>query len=280
MDKKITNEQLVAYVYNELPDQEAKLVKAGIENDPDTKQRYEALLAMRTNLGKVKDVEVEAPLILFSGDNSEMGTLGIFNNPVLKRVMAVAAVILVLLVVGRLTGLQISKQQGAITIAFAPENATSTTEPIINKNTNTQPTKSIDSMQFYNYASLQEKNAALSEEVEMLKSRMANVQQNFNRSKVGSTRLSEENLQQIVEQISDKNYKYFTGALEASTVRQEDYIKSLFTDFAIYLDKQRTQDLRNIEHTLINLKQESDIKNLETEEVIAKLIQSVNDKSY
>lgn len=90
----------------------------------------------------------------------------------------------------------------------------------------------------------------------------------------------QQDMEELARKISEQNLQLFSEVVKASQVQQEAYIKSLFSEFAIYLQSQRVEDLRKIEASLESLKQDSDLKKLETDQVIASLIQTVKDKNY
>lgn len=286
MDNDLTNEKLVAYIYGELSDEEAKTVKKLLLENPEARKKHQELLSIKNELGKVQDVEVEPPMILFSDTTSRPMWSVPFHNPLLQKVMAVAAILLFVLIAGKLAGLQVSRQQNGITIGFDTSKDEEVDKSTSRQTLTSQQPVIVDSTKWQNYATMQanlmKENASLLAQMEILRGEINAIQHAVEGSSLVTSKhnLKDEKLENLIKEVTDKNYKFFTGAIETANLRQEDYIKTLFADFALYLEEQRTQDLRIIENTLINLKQESDIKNLETEEVIAKLIKSVNDKNY
>lgn len=289
MDAKITREQIMAYLYGEMPAEEARLVEAYLEENPAMKAEYEDLYEVRKGLKQIKDVDVAPPMVMFTVKDESGNALRLFHNPFIQKMTAVAASLLLLLFIGKLTGLQITYQQNAVTIGFnQPEKNT----PLISNTTQRSTTQTtsinMDSIQqrmlsFVNDFHIKEnKNLML-----RLKAIEGNVNKMdlyaSNTTKVVSPNnldLNDKNLEILANKVSQQNLLLLSEVIEASSARQEDYIKTLFADFAIYIHDQRMEDLNNIQANMNNIKQVADKKSFETDMVISRLIETVIDKNY
>jgi len=66
---------------------------------------------------------------------------------------------------------------------------------------------------------------------------------------------------------------------EITNVTQQQYVQSLLTEFSDYLDSQREEDLLQIQLSLSNLKENQDMQKLETNQVLASIINTVNNQN-
>ena len=288
MDPKVSKEKIIAYLYGELPEDEASAVAAYLQEHPQEAAEYEEMQQLRSALRKVKDVEVTQPVVMLGNNPHGHSFSRIFQNRVIQKAMAAAAVIMIGLLLARLTGLSMTYRDQALTIAFNKDQAT---PPIENRN----PRQQLKTGSFENDSAQQQLmtkvNEFLAQENQVLTQRLASLESNIEdlkeRTKEPAAGASGETgdvdqseMEDLASQISRQNLQLFSQVIKDSQVQQEEYIRSLFSEFAIYLQSQRVEDLKKIEASLRSLKQESDLKKLETDQVIARLIQTVNDKNY
>lgn len=288
MDAKVSKEQIIAYLYGELPEGEAREVATYLQRHPREAAEYAALEHLRGGLQGIQDVEVAQPVIMLGSKPGTAPLSRILRNRTFQRSTAAAAVIIIGLLLAKLIGLNISYRDQALTIAFSKDimaPATETPDPRQQLKTGSIEN---DSAQQQLMAKV---NEFLARENEVLTQRLASLESNVKDLKkmgqqpaavapAGVGGIDQNDMEVLARKISKQNLQLFSEVIKTSQVQQDEYIKSLFSEFAAYLQSQRVEDLMKIEASLKSLKQESDLKKLETDQVIARIIQTVNDKNY
>ena len=288
MDPKVSKEQIIAYLYGELPDEEALEVASYLQDHPQVAAEYEAMQHLRGSLQKIRDIEVTQPVVML-GNNARISSfLEIFQNRFIQKATATAAVIIIGLLLAKFTGLNLTYRNQALTIAFHKDEANQT---MVTPN----PGQQLKNGSIENDSAQQQLmtkvNEFLMRENQVLIQRLTSLESDFNDLKektqhpatmasAAKSGVDQQDMEDLAWKISKQNLQLFSEVIKTSQVQQEEYIKSLFSEFAIYLQSQRVEDLIKIEASLKSLKQESDLKKLETDQVIARLIQTVNDKNY
>ena len=289
MNPKISKEQIIAYLYGELSEEEAQRVATYLQDHPEEAAEYESMQQLRGSLQKISDVEVTQPVIMLGQHRREHPFSGLFRNRFFRSVTTAAAVVLIGLLMARITGLSLTYRDRALMIAFDKGDAPAPAM-IAEKPTQELKTRSID------YDSARQQlitavNEFIAEENRVLSQRLASLESNFQDLKKNTQSpaavsvpefagIKEQDMEDLARKISRQNLQLFSQVIKASQVQQEEYIKSLFSEFAVYFQSQRVEDLKKIEASLHSLRQESDLKKLETDETIARIIQTVNDKDY
>ena len=288
MDPKASKEKIIAYLYGELSEEEASEVATYLQNHPLEAAEYEGLQQLRGILQNIEDIEVTQPVIMLGNKPGSYSFLNIFQNRFFQKAAAAAAVFVIGLILAKVTGLNLTYSNQALTIAFSKNQVTPATSP---QNPG-QEIKTVSNRNDSTQQQLMEKvNALLIRENRILTRRLASLEFDVkvleNEAQRPAVVASEEipggdqqDMEELARKISEQNLQLFSEVVKASQVQQEAYIKSLFSEFAIYLQSQRVEDLRKIEASLESLKQDSDLKKLETDQVIASLIQTVKDKNY
>ncbi|MDN5215910.1 hypothetical protein QQ020_27785 [Fulvivirgaceae bacterium BMA12] len=287
MDPKVNKEQIIAYLYGESSEEEAQRVEAYLQKHPDAAAEFEAFTGLRKSLNKIPDVEVTQPVIMLDHGRRANGPEAIFRSRFLQKAAAIAAVIILGLLTARLVGLNVRYGDQSLTVAFnegeaIPTETVKASGPKTNKLSLNE-----DSMQQLQ-ASINKffapENQMAIQRLDSLEStvKILNKKMQHPVAKVSNkaTETLPRDMEALARQISQQNLQLFSELLKASQQQQEAYIKSLFSEFSHYIQTQRLEDLIEIETTLKVLKQESELDKLETDEVIARLIQTVNDRDY
>ncbi len=287
MDPKVNKEQIIAYLYGELSEEEARRVEEYLQNHPAAAAEFESFTGLRKSLNKIQDVEVTQPVIMLDHGRFANGPQAIFRNRFFRKIAAVAAVITLGLLAAKFTGLNVSYRDQALTIAFNLE------ESVPNKIAENSDPKTdkislkVDSMQRLQ-ASINEffmpENQKVIQRLTSLESCVEALDKKTRQPVAMVSNKTAEtppyDMEALARQVSQQNLLLFSEIVKASQQQQEAYIKSLFSEFSHYIQTQRMEDLIKIETTLKVLKQESELDKLETDEVIARLIQTVNDRDY
>jgi hypothetical protein len=277
MSYKPDEKDWMAYLYGELEGEEKDNFDQYLLTSPEAKEQLQKYQELRRFMSSVDDKEVIAPPI-FVGDNTGNSKLRSFwNSPYLNTVMGIAASLLLIIVVGKLTGTQVSYSNQEFKISFG----TPVTTPM-NEINNTPGVSQEEIQQMIN-ASLAQNNTNLEAAwTENQKKLNASIRQNLS---VNSERIdqlvrqaasaSQQQIQQYVSGIQAENTQLVKDYFQLTSSDQKKYLENLLVDFAQYLQQQRNNDLQVVQMRLNNLEQNTDLFKQETEQILSSIITSV-----
>src|SRR4051812_44963711 len=114
MSYKPDEKDWMAYLYGELDEAEKeKFDQYLLEND-DAKETLKKYQGLRNVLSTLEDKEVIAPPIVVTESKQRF----LWNAPYLKTIVSIAASLLIVILVGRLTGTQISVGDNEFKLSF------------------------------------------------------------------------------------------------------------------------------------------------------------------
>ncbi len=266
MGTKIEEHELIAYLYGELSAEEQRRIAAAIAADADLKKEVEELQQLRGVMGKLSDQEVEAPTFIV--DDTVASKVN--RVKILWWVPAVAAACALLIISGYATGFYFSGTTEGISIGFGRQEQ--------------QNTVSKEEVRTIMQEVLAAYNQDRDEKLAMLESKLTTrleKDSEVNRQALISymkthTEESRVLMKQYVVQASQQNQKMIADYFKVSTEQQEQYLQTVLTDFTQYYNNQRKEDLQTIRTGLMDFKKSNDIKQYETEVVLANLIDMVN----
>ena len=94
-----------------------------------------------------------------------------------------------------------------------------------------------------------------------------------------STELEDEQILTFISQLKDENRKMMQTFYQASADEQQKYMRNILLDFQDYLDNQRQEDLRFIQANMLEMKSSSELKQEETDKILANIITTVNSQN-
>ena len=265
----------MAYLYGELSGEENEKFESWLKNNPDALKEINELRKVRGLMSEVEDKEVVDPF--FHPGNSAFSVWHIsriINNTIIKPAIGLAAAISLIILTGYFTELNLNTKQGYLAISFG--------NTIVDR---------IDSEQIGEIV-----KQVLTEENVMSKSDMLSLgdglktqliayyddqNKKMSAEKNSSSEAGNQALAQIVKQMQKDNLEYLDRYMKISTSNQEKYLQSALRDFSEFLAEQREEDLVRIQYNLATLKESQDIQKMETEEILATIINTVeNDNKY
>ncbi len=276
MNYKPNQSILISYLYGELDKGEHEKVEAYINSSPEAAKEFEELKNVRDLLGKLPDKEVINPFYSWRDADS------LIDNKLkrdqwgfLKPVIGIAASIILIMIVGVLTNTQINFRNQGIVISFGDQ----LTQPalisqfeiqnLVKSEVRNQVTKSKESF----LEELQEIENDLDTKIVSNGDHQLNSIKNVIDNQLG---VKEERIQELVRDLQKENLKILAEYLERAGKRQEFYIQGILSDFTLYIENQREEDLHLIEANLRLLKDNSDLKFQETGQILASIINTVN----
>ncbi|MFD0998339.1 anti-sigma factor family protein [Ohtaekwangia kribbensis] len=273
MSYKPDQHDWMAYLYGELEGAEKEKMEQYLLSDPHARKELEQYQQLRKMMGTVEDKEVIAPPIVV-GDNRQRF---IWNTPAVRMVASIAASLLIIILVGKLTGTQISMSGNEFRLSFGDAP----------KNEMVQPATawlSANEVQNMINESLNQNNIAMQASWKETQQKLdASIRSNLasNSGKIDklvkeASNASQEQIRQFVSTLQNDNAEVVKNYFQLSSTEQKKYIEGLLVDFAKYLQQQRNDDLQLVQTQLKALEQNTDIFKQETEQILTSIITTVN----
>lgn len=264
----------MAYIYGELDGAEKeKFEQYLLENEEARKelQKYHGLQKM---MGLIEDKEVIAPPIVL-GDNRQRF---IWDAPYFKTIVSIAASLLIIILVGKLTGTQLVMNGNEVKLSFGEPKQIQ--QEKINL---AQVTLTEEQVQKMINTSLQNNNEVLAESWKDNEKKLsASIRQNLavNSSKVDAllkeaATASQDQIRGFVSSMQQENRQMVKDYFQLSTTEQKTYIENLLVDFADYLQQQRNNDLQLVQMRMNSLEKNTDVFKQETEQILSSIITTV-----
>jgi hypothetical protein len=278
MAYKASEQDLMAYLYGELEGKEKELVEQYLLENADARLELEKLKQLRFALGQIKDKEVIAPPI-FVGDSRPAV---IWNAPYFKTVISIAASLLLIMLVGKISGLQVGYSNNELRISFGKPAE----QPNVDSGT---PVQSLTSSEVQNMinTSLQQNNVAMQETwAETQKKLDASIVKNLasNSTRIDhlvkeSSAASQQQIRDFVASMQAENVQVVKSYFQLSSSEQKAYIEGLLVDFAKYLQQQRNDDLQVVQTQLNSIQKNTDTFKQETEQILTSIISTVGNNN-
>jgi hypothetical protein len=280
MNYKPDEGTLMAWLYGELEGTEKEKVERYIFAHPEIRLELEKLQQVRDIMGRVKDKEVIAPPIVIDNHSRDF----FLNSPYVKTVLAIAASLLIIMVVGRLTNTSLSFEDRQVKISFG--NSAEPTLPHVERG---QPAMSLTASEVQQMI-----NNSLTENNELMKANWnetqqklhASIQQNLvsNSDRIDllvkqTSNASQEQIQSYLTTAQAENMRLVKDYFQLTSSEQKQYIEDLLVDFAKYLQQQRNNDLQVVQSRLNSIEQNTDQFKQETEQILSSIISSTTSSS-
>jgi hypothetical protein len=274
MSSSVNEQDWMAYLYDELEGEEKARVEQHLLENPQAREAFEKFQRMRGLLSTIEDKEVIAPPI-FVGESKQRF---LWNAPYFKTIISIAASLLLVILVGKVTGTKISYSKSELRLSFDGSEIKNATEPA-NKNalTTAEVQEMINQSLAQNNLAV---DASLKESQEKLNTSIRqNLAQNsgkIDRLVRESAKASQAQISQYVSSLQSQNMQVVKDYFQLTSTDQKKYIENLLVDFAQYLQQQRNNDLQLVQTQLSSLKQNTDIFKQETEQILTSIISTVN----
>jgi hypothetical protein len=279
MSYKPGENELMAFLYGELEGAEKERVEKYLYENPEARIELERLRDLRSMLSQVKDKEVIAPPI-FVGDNKQRF---LWNAPYFKTIVSIAASLLIIMLIGKISGMHIQYHDSELRISFNESKVSTIGESVQPEASSLSP----EEVQAMINASLNENNLAMqSSWSETQKQLDASVTKNLalNSKKIDklvreASVASQDQIKQFVSGMQMANTQLVKSYFKLSADEQKQYIESLLVDFSKYLQQQRNDDLQLVQTRLNSLEQNTDVFKQETEQILSSIITTVGNKN-
>ena len=260
-----TNEQLIDFVYGNLPATERLRVEKAINENDAIKHEVEALKESRSFLHNLEDEELLEPerFIWELSKNQQ-------KRNWMWPITAIAASLTLLLVVAYLTQFRVS--YGTFELAFGNNSPMETPILLTNSQVQDMIDKSIVSNNVNLVAGLDEVKSDF--EAKLVANNKLQLK-DMERIAASSKQLPKEQVQAYLAQLSDVNRTMIDEFFTASAVEQQDYMNGILTDFFDYIDTKRKEDFQVLQANIQDVDYKNEIKTQETDQVIATILTTV-----
>ena len=261
----------MAYLYGELEGVERERMEKLLAESAEARTELENFRMLQKLLQTVEDKEVIAPPIVVDGGKQR----SLWNYPYAKTILSIAASIVLLMVVGRITNTSISTDDTGLHISFGEQKpiTPAVTEPLLTQ---------AEVQQMIN-ASLSQNNtdweSSLAENRQQIDASIRKSLANANPSRERLDELvkqvataSSEQIQGYVVSLQNENMKMMQNYMQLTSTEQKDYMEDLLVDFSKYLQQQRNDDLRLLQTKITDVEQNSNLFKAETEQILTSLI--------
>ena len=268
MEFKVDESKIMDYLYGNLSVEEMQKMQEAISKDDKLKQEIEEISQVMGFMGKLEDTEVDVPTFVF--ENEAQKNVTFFQTDAFKLVLSIAASLLLLLMSAYVTGFYVSKNANGIMLGF--------------RNTDQSAGVSKEEVRNIMQEVLTQYNQNQDEKLTALESKLssdidASKQENMSSIAAYLTANTDEsmNLMKRYIQASTKaNQQMIADYFKVSSEQQQEYLNTVMTDFTKFYNTQRKNDLEVIRTGLLEYKNTNDLKQYETEVVLANLIDMVN----
>jgi hypothetical protein len=273
MSYKPDESTLVAFLYGELEGLDKEKVERYMLETPEARMELEALKHVRKLMSCVEDKEVIAPSLVIDGRRNRL-----FSSPYFRTIVSIAASLLAILIVGKLTDVRIKAANREFTISFGEKpveaRAVQMSEATL---TPTQVQQMINS-------TLSENNVFLRENWKESQEKLdASIRRNLalNSSKIDklvneASSASQRQIADYVASLQTQNMQSIKDYYKLTASEQKEYIEELLVDFAKYLQQQRNDDLSIMQSRMNTIEESTGLFQHETEQILSSIISNSN----
>lgn len=280
MSYKPDEKDWMAYLYGEMEEAEKKRFDEYLLRTPGAQQQLEKYRNLRAILSSAEDKEVIAPPI-FPGGSYAPGEGRHFrffwNTPYVRIITAAAASLILIILVGRLSGTEVTVSDHDLRLSFG--------EAPVSDPVEATPVSSLSAEKVQEMI-----NASLEENSNLVKASLQETQKKLNASIRSNLALSSDKLDQLVREASSssqeqirqyvdgirsENMQLLKDYFQLTSAEQKKYIENLLVDYHKYLEQQRNNDLQLVQTRMNSLEQNTDIFRQETEQILTSIISTV-----
>jgi hypothetical protein len=278
MSYKPDEKDWMAYLYGELESGEKENFDRYLLENPEAQKEFQQYQELRRMMTSVEDKEVIAPPI-FVGDHVSTGKLrSLWSSPYLHTIVSIAASLLLIILVGKLTGTQVSYSNNEFKLSFG----TPVTPQVQQQPKEMQGLSAEQIQQMINSSLAENNNSMQVSWQENQKKLDASIRKNLavNSGKIDqlvreASNASQQQVREYVASIQTENMQVVKDYFQLTSTDQKKYLENLLVDFAQYLQQQRNNDLQLVQTRLNSIEQNTDIFKQETEQILSSIITSV-----
>ncbi|WP_436515815.1 anti-sigma factor family protein [Ekhidna sp. To15] len=248
---------LMSYIYGELSTEEQAKVEEYLSGSEEARKELEELKSTLSIMGQLKDKEVDIPTFTFNQSSQVV----VADHPTVsfwRKSMAIAASIALLIFIGYLTKFNVSVGDQGFQMAFGNQNEGFSQEEVqsmiaeaITEN-NSELNKKLANSEAGIKEYVADNNQSLQNQLVKRVSNQPQSQSDF-----------ESERQQYLD--------YLKQLIEDSEITQKRYTDQVLTDFAIFLDIQRQNDMEVFQTRFNNLEDNTELNSFKTDQILSNL---------
>ncbi len=283
MSYKYNEIQVMDYVHGEMGESERQAFEAALKEDANLFAEVKEMQAMVHWMKETPEKEVIPPNPSFLNGNKPVHTQekSVLLLPWMYKLMAVAAsVVMVVLALG-LLDVRVQLKDNTMAISVGPiENQTA------------QPSENLSpaEVEAMIQVAMSKENTYHAQEIAFLKEELNNtvavLEQSTNKRMASITNrpqatpeIPQEIIDGFISEMKVENVNMLQHLFEESEANQRTFTKELVADFADYLEQKRIEDLRTIENNMNRVLINSELKQLETDQVLASLMSNLGNNN-
>ncbi len=272
MSYKPDEATLISYLYGELDAKESEKVVQYFQQYPEALKQFHEMANTLDVMRTVDDKEVIAPTI-FVGQYTGRP---FWQSAYFKTSMSIAASFLLIIVAGKLSGLEVNYSSGELRISFGNKQAIQ--QEIVqptNLLTQNQVQEMIDASLINNNSVIAANwNETQKKLDKSIKSSLAVNSQKIDDLMKSTSQASEEQVRGFVSNLQANNLRLMKDYMQLSSKEQKQYVETLLVDFSSYLKEQRNQDLQLFQTRMTSIEKNTVQFKQETEQILASIISS------
>jgi hypothetical protein len=277
MNYKPDEKEWMAYLYGESEGEDKVKIDQYLLENAEARNELEKFKRLRSMMSSVEDKEVIAPPI-FVGETRQRF---LWNTPYFNTIVSIAASLLLIILVGKLTGTRIHVSNNEFKLSFGEVKEQTVSPGVVEKILPQGLTA--DQVQAMINNSLNQNTAAMQVSLKESQEKMnTSIRQNLalNSGKLDqlmreAAMASQEQIRQYVAGIQTQNMNQVKDYFQLTSSEQKKYIENILVDFSQYLQQQRSDDLQLVQTRLQSLEQNTNIFKQETEQILTSIISTV-----
>jgi hypothetical protein len=272
MNYKPDEATLISYLYGELDAKESEKVIQYFQQYPEALKQFHEMANTLDVMRTVEDKEVIAPPIFVGQESSRP----FWQSAYFKTSMSIAASFLLIIVAGKLSGLEVNYSSGELRISFGSKQAIQqeTVQPT-NLLTQNQVQQMIDASLINNNTVIAANWTETQKKLDKsIKSSLAVNSQKIDDLMKTTSQASEEQVREFVSSLQADNLRLMKDYMQLSSKEQKQYVETLLVDFSGYLKEQRNQDLQLFQTRMTSIEKNTVQFKQETEQILASIISS------
>lgn len=278
MNYKPDEKDWMAYLYGEAEGAEKEKMDQYLLENAEARKEFEKFQSLRKIMSSVEDKEVIAPPIIIEGSRQRF----LWNTPYLRMIVSIAASLVLIILVGKVTGTRVSMNNNEFKLTFGAEQPAPTNTPvIIEKQVPAELTA--EQVQRMINKSLTANNSEIESNWKESQEKLtASIRENLivNSAKVDevlktASLATQEQISNYVATLQAENMQQVKDYFQLTSAQQKSYIESLLVDFDKYLQQQRNNDLQLVQTRLHSIEENSNVFRQETEQILTSIISSV-----
>lgn len=270
MSYKPDEATLISYLYGELDAKESEKVLQYFQQHPEDLKQFHKMADALDVMRKVEDKEVIAPPIFVGRDSAGAP---FWQSAYFKTSMSIAASFLLIIIAGKLSGLEINYSSGELRLSFG-------NRPVV-KQEIAQPARLTEGqVQEMIDASLNKNNEVVAANWtdtqkkldQSIKNSLAASSKKIDDLMKNTSKASEDQVRGFVATMQEDNLRLMKDYLQLSSKEQNQYVERLLIDFSSYLKEQRNQDLQLFQTRMSSIEKNTVQFKEETEQILASII--------